>query len=485
MPSAAVASSVVDAAVATPNAAHTAVDDLAASWSRRARCRRCRRRPARRLMPRSRAARQRSRRPGPGTRTVIVSKKCRRRPRAPPARSPAARIAREPVHPLGDARAGPSGPWYDRVQAGDDGEQHLRGADVARRLLAADVLLAGLQREAERGAARRRRPTRRRAGRAACARSASRVARNAAWGPPKPSGTPKRCAEPTTTSAPISPGGVSSTRASRSAATATSAPAAWTRSRDTARPSRTAPDEPGYWSSTPKQPVGSHVGRRRRRRRPRCRAARRGCARRRSSAGGSRRRRRTSSLGPSTQPAAHRHRLGRRGRLVEQRRVGEVHAGEVGDHRLEVQERLEPALGDLGLVRRVGRVPGRVLEHVAQDDRRRDRAGVAQADERGRHLVAGGELPELGEHLGLGAARRERRAARRRGSTRHRGVDQRVERLDPERGEHRACSVRGRADVAVGELAVVLAARPRWVDVGNVGSSSGDRSGWFPLCRGT
>src|SRR5262249_55124044 len=36
----------------------------------------------------------------------------------------------------------------------------------------------------------------------------------------------------------------------------------------------------------------------------------------------------------------------------------------------EVQQRLQPALADLGLVRRVGGVPRRVLEHVAQDDRR-------------------------------------------------------------------------------------------------------------------
>jgi hypothetical protein len=36
----------------------------------------------------------------------------------------------------------------DGVHRGDDGEQHLGGADVGGGLLAADVLLAGLQREA-------------------------------------------------------------------------------------------------------------------------------------------------------------------------------------------------------------------------------------------------------------------------------------------------------------------------------------------------
>ena len=74
-------------------------------------------------------------------------------------------------------RAQPVGAVVDGVHAGDHREQHLRGADVAGRLLAADVLLAGLQREAVGRARRRRRPTRRRAGRAACARGPSRTAR--------------------------------------------------------------------------------------------------------------------------------------------------------------------------------------------------------------------------------------------------------------------------------------------------------------------
>ena len=119
-------------------------------------------------------------------------------------------------------------------------------------------------------------------------------------------------------------------------------------------------------------------------------------------------------LGLADAPA-ERHRLGGGGRLVEQRRVRDRQAGQVGDHRLEVEQRLEPALRDLRLVRRVGRVPGGVLEHVAQDDRRRDGAVVAQADHRRHHLVAVGERAQLGEHVGLGlrgAAGRDRDAIR-------------------------------------------------------------------------
>ena len=59
------------------------------------------------------------------------------------------------------------------------------------------------------------------------------------------------------------------------------------------------------------------------------------------------------------------------------------------DHRLEVQQRLEPALADLRLVRRVRRVPGRVLEHVAPDHRRREGVVVAQADHRARPPCCG------------------------------------------------------------------------------------------------
>ncbi len=118
--------------------------------------------------------------------------------------------------------------------------------------------------------------------------------------------------------------------------------------------------------------------------------------------------------------AGHRHRLCRSGRLVEHRGVGDVHAGEVGDHRLEVEERLQPALADLGLVGGVRGVPGGVLEHVAQDHGGSDRAVVAEPDQVRHAAVATGDAS---------AARRARRsrcggpaarAARVRGSTRAR-----------------------------------------------------------------
>jgi hypothetical protein len=91
------------------------------------------------------------------------------------------------------------------------------------------------------------------------------------------------------------------------------------------------------------------------------------------------------------------HRLRRGGRFVEHRRVGHVHAGQIGDHLLEVQQRLQAALRDLGLIRRVGRVPGRILEYIAQDDVRRMGAVIALADQAAQDFVLAGERTQIGE----------------------------------------------------------------------------------------
>ena len=71
-----------------------------------------------------------------------------------------------------------------------------------------------------------------------------------ACGPPKNSGTPKRWAEPTAMSAPREPGEVTSTWASRSAATVTSAPASFAAEIRPLR-SRIRPVDPGLETTTP------------------------------------------------------------------------------------------------------------------------------------------------------------------------------------------------------------------------------------------
>ena len=305
--------------------------------------------------------------------------------------------------------------------------------------------------------------------------SPSRTAMKAACGPPKPIGTPKRCVVPTTTSAPISPGGLQQRRAR-----------AGRRRRRRARPPRAPPRrrarevahvaarrrvlQRARRSTPPSGSPSREVGDRR----PRCRAARRASAAPRSSAGRRRGRPRSGCDAAFDDAPRDRHRLGRGRGLVEQRRVRDRQPGEVADHRLEVQQRLEPALRDLRLVRRVRRVPGRVLEHVAQDDLRRVRAVVAEADHRRHHAVAVPELAQLGEHVDLGQRLRHVQVAAEQDRARHGGVGELVERGVARAA--RACAPDPRARARCGGARTEPSARARTAgpslearDVGRVG----------------
>jgi hypothetical protein len=132
-----------------------------------------------------------------------------------------------------------------------------------------------------------------------------------------------------------------------------------------------------------------------------------------------------------------RHRLGGGGGLVEHRRALAIgQAGEVGDHRLEVDQRFHAALRDLGLVGRVGGVPGRVLEDVAQDDARRVRAVVALADEALQHPVLAAMRLQLGQRLRFGHRRRQVHRPRARDAGRHDGLDQRPARRRADHRQH-------------------------------------------------
>ncbi len=103
----------------------------------------------------------------------------------------------------------------------------------------------------------------------------------------------------------------------------------------------------------------------------------------------------------------HGHRLGRRRRLIQQRRVGDLHPRQVADHGLEVQQRLQPALRDLRLVRRVGGVPAGVFQHVSENHRRRNGAVVAHADQRLVQDVLCRQPTQLGQHARLVDRRRQ------------------------------------------------------------------------------
>ena len=123
-----------------------------------------------------------------------------------------------------------------------------------------------------------------------------------------------------------------------------------------------------------------------------------------------------------------RHGLGGGGGFVEHGGVGHGHRGEVTHHGLEVNQSLHAALADFGLVGRIGRVPGRVLQDVAQYNARRVGAVIALADPALEQHVALGQGLELCQGLGLthGRGQLHRRGAPDAGG--HDGVYQPIKR---------------------------------------------------------
>ncbi len=115
-------------------------------------------------------------------------------------------------------------------------------------------------------------------------------------------------------------------------------------------------------------------------------------------------------------PAGHQRRLGGRRGAVVVRRRDDVEVDQLGQQRLVLVDALERPLADLGLVRRVGRVPLAAQQQLV-DGRRRPVAVDAGAEERrevgpvarGQAGQPGGEL-ELG--LRVGQVETARRAAR-------------------------------------------------------------------------
>jgi len=158
--------------------------------------------------------------------------------------------------------------------------------------------------------------------------------------------------------------------------------------------------------------------------------------------------------GDTRDPARHRHGFGGGGRLVEERCVGDLEACEIDDHGLEIQQGFEPALADLRLVRRIGGVPGRILEDVASDHRRQEGAVIALADERGHDLVSGCNRANLRQRLRLGQRRTEIERDAPPDCARHRLLDQLVDAGSADDSEHLRHVGRRGTDVAAGKLVV-------------------------------
>ncbi len=99
--------------------------------------------------------------------------------------------------------------------------------------------------------------------------------------------------------------------------------------------------------------------------------------------------------------SAHAHGLGGGGGFVEERGVGQWQPGEIGHHCLKDQQRFQAALGNLGLVGGVLGIPTGVLENAALDDPGHDDAGIAHAQPRPGGLVFLGHGFQLAQKFGL------------------------------------------------------------------------------------
>ena len=96
-----------------------------------------------------------------------------------------------------------------------------------------------------------------------------------------------------------------------------------------------------------------------------------------------------------------RHRFSRGSGFVKERSVGDLEGGEIRDHRLKIEESLEPALRELRLIGRVSSVPTWVFENVSLDDRWGDAIVIAGSDEGARDLVLPGNRTQLGQRFHL------------------------------------------------------------------------------------
>ena len=148
---------------------------------------------------------------------------------------------------------------------------------------------------------------------------------------------------------------------------------------------------------------------------------------------------------------AHIDGFGGGGRFVQQRRIGAVHAGQIHHHGLKNQQRLEAALADLRLIRRVGGVPAGIFKEVAQDHRRRVGIVITHADHRFGDLVAPGETRQFTQHILLAARAGEAIGKFAADGAGHRLIGQRIEGSEPETVQHIGDIRFAGADMAVNE----------------------------------
>ena len=95
-------------------------------------------------------------------------------------------------------------------------------------------------------------------------------------------------------------------------------------------------------------------------------------------------------LGRHPHTMKHGHGLGGGGGFVQERGIGNLHARQVNNHGLEIKQHLQASLRNLGLVGRIGGVPGGVFENIPQDYVGRDGVVVARSNKRLKDLILKG-----------------------------------------------------------------------------------------------
>lgn len=160
--------------------------------------------------------------------------------------------------------------------------------------------------------------------------------------------------------------------------------------------------------------------------------------------------RRQQRLRAAGDAARHEDRLHASGRAVIHRGVRHIHAGEARDLRLELEQVLQRALRDLGLI---GRVAGQELAALDQViDAGRHMVLVGAAAEEERHVRGGEVLPRHGGEraLDLHLAQVERQALDRAGEPRGGGhvAEQVVDAGSADLRKHRGAVVRGEGQVS-------------------------------------
>ncbi len=95
------------------------------------------------------------------------------------------------------------------------------------------------------------------------------------------------------------------------------------------------------------------------------------------------------------------HGLGSSRGFVQHGGVGDRHSRQIAHHGLKIHQGLHTALADLGLVRRIGGVPGGVFQNVAQNHTRCVRAVIALANEAFEHPVVRGHGTQFSQRCCL------------------------------------------------------------------------------------